>query len=141
MIGNPGDTVETVKETMQYIKKNHLYIVGFNMALPYPKTELWNYVEKQGRFIHKDYTNFHHFSENPIFETSDFTAKERSETFSRARRLEIKQRLKFEMIRKIDFIRRGDLDSLSFKRLQASVFRMVKYFLDLVFGRTPKEKL
>jgi len=141
MIGNPGDSMKTVMETMRYVKKNRLYLVGFNMALPYPKTELWNYVENHGKFIQTDYTNFHHFSKNPIFETAEFTAEERSEAFAFARQLEIRQRLKFEVMRKIDFIIHGDYSSLSIKRLSAALSRLKKYFIDFVFVRTPKEKL
>jgi len=140
MIGNPGDSLETVKETIRYIRENRLYLITFNMALPYPKTELWNYVENRGTFLYKDYTNFHHYSEKPIFETPDFTAKERSEAFRRARRFEVIQRLKFEAIRKVDFILHGEFRFLSWKRVEASIWRMGKYFLDLVFQRVPKEK-
>jgi len=141
MIGNPSDTMETVMETIRYVKKNRLYLVGFNMALPYPKTELWNYVENHGKFIRTDFTSFHHFSEKPIFETHDFTAKERSKAFALSRQLEIKQRLKFEVMRKIYFIIHGDYHSLSIKRLSAAISRMTKYIIDLFFDRIPKEKL
>jgi hypothetical protein len=110
------------------------------MALPYPKTDLWNYVENRGTFLYKDYTNFHHYSEKPIFETPVFTAKERSQAFKLARRFERIQRLKFEVIRKVDFVLHGEIRSLSWKRVEASIWRMGKYFLDLVFQRVPKEK-
>jgi radical SAM superfamily enzyme YgiQ (UPF0313 family) len=140
MIGNPGDTLETVKETIRYVKKNHLYLVTFNMALPYPKTELWNYVENKGTFLHKDYTKFHHYSKEPFFETTDFTAKERKDAFRLSSRLERIQRLKFEVWRKIRFFRRREFRSLSWKQLKAALQRMIKYFLDLVFKREPKEK-
>lgn len=140
MIGNPGDTPETVKETIRYVKKNHLYLVTFNMALPYPKTELWNYVENHGTFLHKDYTKFHHYSKEPIFETTDFTAKERTEAFKLSSRIEKIQRLKFEVNRKIRFIRRREFRSFTWKRLIAAFQRMIKYFLDLIFKREPKEK-
>jgi radical SAM superfamily enzyme YgiQ (UPF0313 family) len=141
MIGNPGDTMETVMQTMRYVKKNRLYLVGFNMALPYPKTEFWNYVENQGKFLRTDFTNYHHFSDTPIFETNDFTAKERSKAFALCRQLEIKQRLKFEVMRKISFILHGDYRSLSPKRLAAALSRMTKYIIDLLLHRIPREKL
>lgn len=140
MIGNPGDTLEAVKETIRYVKKNHLYLVTFNMTLPYPKTELWSYIENKGTFLHKDYTNFHHYSKEPIFETTDFTAKERTKAFRLACRLERIQRLKLELERKIRFIRRREFRSLSWKLLKTAIQRMIKYFLDLVFEREPKEK-
>jgi radical SAM superfamily enzyme YgiQ (UPF0313 family) len=140
MIGNPGDTLDTVKETIRYIRKNRLYLVSFNMALPYPKTELWNFVEKTGTFLHQDFTRFHHYSKQPVFETRDFTAPERARAFKLCCRLERVQRLKFEIERKMNWIRRGDFHSLSWTRLKASVRRMMKYILDLVLERAPKEK-
>lgn len=140
MIGNPGDTLETVKQTIRYAADNRLYLVTFNMALPYPKTELWDYVEANGRFLRRDYTEFHHYSEVPLFETPDFSAEDRSTAFKLARAFERKQRIRFEIFRKVDFIRRGDFRALSRERVQNAVRRLFKYSLDLVFGRVSKEK-
>jgi hypothetical protein len=67
-------------------------------------------------------------------------AKERSKAFNLARRFELIQRLKFEVIRKVDFILHGEIRFLSWKRMEASFCRMIKYFLDLIFRRAPKEK-
>ncbi|MBC8412515.1 radical SAM protein [bacterium] len=141
MVGNPGDTLETVRETIRFVKKNRLYLVAFNMALPYPKTDLWDYVEREGTFHQKDYTNFHHYSEKPIFETPDFTSAERSEAFRLVQRLERIQRIKFEIWRKFMLIRRGDFSAITWKRVRAFVARLGKYVMDLTLRREPEEKL
>lgn len=141
MIGNPGDNLETVKETLRFVKKNRLYLATFNMALPYPKTQLWHYIATHGKFLRKDYINYHHYSQTSIFETPDFSAEQRSEAFRLAQRREKIQRLKFEIMRKIDFIRKGQFRHVSWKRLAASGRRTIKYFLDLVFTRESQEKL
>jgi radical SAM superfamily enzyme YgiQ (UPF0313 family) len=86
MIGNPGDTLETIKESIQYAKKMRLDAFRFYLALPYPKTELWNYIQREGRFIYNDYTRFSHLSDSPVFETDAFPIKSRKEAFRLAAR-------------------------------------------------------
>lgn len=86
MIGNPGDTLETTKESIRYAKKQRLDAFDFYLALPYPKTELWNYAEKEGRFISKDYTHFNHLADMPVFETDAFPIEDRKKGLRLARK-------------------------------------------------------
>jgi anaerobic magnesium-protoporphyrin IX monomethyl ester cyclase len=141
MIGNPGDTLQTARETMAFAKKNRLYLSVFNMALPYPETDLWTYVKKSGTFLRDDFIHFHHYSSEPIFETPDFPAADRIRAYRLARRFERVQRIKFEIMRKAEFVRRGDFRDLSWDRVVRSARRLHKYLLDLLFQRKPEEKL
>ena len=77
MIGNPGDTLQTIRESIEFAKKEPIDTVRFYLAIPYPRTRLWEFVESHGRFINRDYTNYHDYSHIPIFETDDFTYDER----------------------------------------------------------------
>lgn len=84
MIGNPGDTYATVLESLEFARSLPLDVVRFYLAIPYPETRLWTYVMKHGRFLQADYRNFHDFSEEPVFETDDFTAEERRGAYREA---------------------------------------------------------
>ena len=50
MIGNVGETRETVLETVSFVKEIDLEPpIGFFFATPYPGTELYDYAEKEGK--------------------------------------------------------------------------------------------
>lgn len=53
IIGLPGETKETIKETFQFIKKNLPGSVEFNIATPFPGTRYYDYAIKNG-LIKKD---------------------------------------------------------------------------------------
>ena len=80
MIGNPGETLETVKESIDFARNSDLSYNWFFPAIPVPKTELWNYVEKHGRFlVEPDYTQFDKIYPKVIFETPEFSKQDRLE--------------------------------------------------------------
>jgi anaerobic magnesium-protoporphyrin IX monomethyl ester cyclase len=73
MVGNPGDTPETIKKTVEFIKD--LDITGhFSLATPYPGTDFWAWVKTHGTFLDVPYQDF---EKVPVFETPDFSAYER----------------------------------------------------------------
>ncbi|MBU7043786.1 MAG: radical SAM protein [Theionarchaea archaeon] len=73
MVGNPGDTWETIKKTVEFAK--NLDIKGhFSLATPYPGTAFWRWVEQHGRFLQVPYAQF---EQVPVFETDDFSAQDR----------------------------------------------------------------
>ncbi len=82
IIGLPGSTFETEIETMRYEKQIGLDDSIYNLFLPYPKTEAWEWVKQHGRFL-KDYKDGYHFSDNYefIFETKDFPVKDRMKAY------------------------------------------------------------
>lgn len=84
MIGNPGDTRETVLESIAFAKSLAVDYVRFYQAVPFPHTRLWQFVKEHGRFLRLDYENFHDFSEEPLFETPEFTFQERVECYKTA---------------------------------------------------------
>jgi anaerobic magnesium-protoporphyrin IX monomethyl ester cyclase len=135
MIGNPGDTLETVKESLEFAKKQRFASTAFYLALPYPKTELWDYVKEHGRFLKQDYMQFHHFSDEPVFETPEFSASERTAAYRLGRKLSIKTKLREEARTKLTRIRRLDFQGLSTRRIGKAVVRLAKHFLDLSFRR------
>ncbi len=84
MIGNPGDTFETVKESLQYAMSQKLDYVYVYHALPFPHTKLWEYVERNGRFLRTDFRNFDKFLEEPVFETPEFPYADRVKAYKLA---------------------------------------------------------
>lgn len=88
MIGNPGDNFRKVKKTIKLARKLNIFTTStFNMATPYPKTKLWDYVEKHGRWLDRNSENYNHFSFMPVFETPEFTAKEKAKAMKIAYRI------------------------------------------------------
>lgn len=138
MIGNPGDTFETVKESIEYAKKQRFSNVSFYLALPYPKTELWDYVKENGTFLKEDYTQFHHFSNEPVFETPVFSAEERARAYALGRKLALQTKIRQEIRTKVTRIKRLDFQDLSAKRVIKAVSRLGKYSVDLALQRKEK---
>ena len=84
MVGNPGDTVSTIKTSIKFAKKcisSGLSSISWNVAAPYPGTELWEYALRNG-IINTDYET----KEKPFFETEKFKEKERIKAIRSARR-------------------------------------------------------
>jgi len=80
MIGNPGETLETVRESIKFIKKSKLSKALWGCAVPFPSTGLWDYVQECGHFlVEPDCTRFEEIEPRVIFETPDFTREDRLE--------------------------------------------------------------
>ena len=124
MIGNPGDTLETIRETMSYVRKVGLVGVDFSLAVPYPRTQLWEKIEKEGGFLMKDYYQYHNFRTSPVFETPEFSAKDRSRAYRETRRFTIQ--LRFSQILKAalrSFYRACSQNPLAIPRKTARALR------------------
>lgn len=78
MIGNPGDTLETVKESIDFAKNSNLTGVEFYTALPYRDSLLWDFVQNHGKLLTEaePYT-YHNISPRIIYETPEFSFDDR----------------------------------------------------------------
>jgi len=82
IVGLPYDNLVKTKKTIKFI--NNLQLNGgvkWNFLVPYPKTELWQWVRENAKIL-SDFSSAKHFSKNnekiiPSFETDDFTARQR----------------------------------------------------------------
>jgi anaerobic magnesium-protoporphyrin IX monomethyl ester cyclase len=126
MIGNAGDTLESVRETMRFNRRLRVDGAKFFMALPYPKTELWDYVAAHGRFLHGDYTCFHHFSGEPVFETDEFPSRDRREAYRLARRFSSEVEVRAHFRRAVRRVVKGDFLHMSPKRVGSSMLRAAR---------------
>lgn len=66
MLGNPGETEETIKKTIKYAIFLDPDLVSFNITTPYPGTEMFNWAEQNNFLIHKNWAEYN-FSK-PIME-------------------------------------------------------------------------
>ena len=138
MIGNPGDTLTTFKESLDFARKHRFAQATFYLALPYPKTELWDYVVRNGKFLQEDYTNFHHFSNEPVFETPEFSAEERRMAYRLGRQLTVRSKLRHDIKTKLARIKRLDFADLSLARIAKASARLCKSLLDICLNRDEK---
>lgn len=78
MIGNPGDNLDTVKESIEFAKMSNLTGVEFYTALPYKDTLLWEYVKEHGRLlVNVESYKYHTIVPRIIYDTPEFTYNER----------------------------------------------------------------
>ncbi|MCK4462869.1 MAG: radical SAM protein, partial [Candidatus Omnitrophica bacterium] len=71
IIGFPEDTINTVNETIEFAKELDTDYVKFNIAVPYPGTEMYDYAVKTGRLRTRDWDIYTSFSSmtnyDPVF--------------------------------------------------------------------------
>ncbi len=78
MIGNPGDTLETVRESIAYAKQSKLTGVEFYTALPYKDSLLYDFATTQGTMLtHEPSYKYHTLWPRIVFETPDFSYNDR----------------------------------------------------------------
>jgi radical SAM superfamily enzyme YgiQ (UPF0313 family) len=93
MVGNPGDTVKIVETIKNFVERVKVDGVHVSVATPMPGTELWSWVEKNGRWLGYDRDELLDWPVDdvadayPVFETSDFTVEERIQAYRKIRQL------------------------------------------------------
>jgi len=55
IIGSPGETPETIKRNIEHAKKMKIDLAQFSIITPFPGTELFNWAEKNGYLLTKDW--------------------------------------------------------------------------------------
>ena len=74
IIGYPGETKETLQESLDFVRKVEPDSVWLSIATPYPGTELRALVESNGWKMTDDWNRYN--TMNPIFEDPHLPAKE-----------------------------------------------------------------
>lgn len=85
MIGLPGETYERFLKSIKLAEQLDLDEVRFYNTIPFPGTELYSWIEKNGRFLYppEEYLNsVERWESRPVFETDDFTAEERIRAYN-----------------------------------------------------------
>lgn len=80
IIGHQGETFETAMDSIRFAKTLPTNFVNFYNLIPYPGTETFEWAKKNGNFLVPLENYLHNISyrdNEPIFETKEFTVKER----------------------------------------------------------------
>lgn len=79
VMGSPGETLDTIKESIEYAKTSGADYTNFYSVLPYRGTAQWNFVEEHGTFVTKDIHKFHSIEPRIVFVTPEFSYADRLE--------------------------------------------------------------
>jgi len=79
VIGSPSETLETVKESIEYAKHSECDYTNFYTVLPFKGTPQWDYVLQHGTFFTKEIHDFHTINPRIVFETPEFPYRDRLE--------------------------------------------------------------
>lgn len=93
ILGHPGETLSDIGDSFALAQRYSLIRLHLNNPIPYPGTELFEWVRSQNCFLiqPEDYLNNLTDSDNvPIFETPELTADTRIQILQRAREIEKK---------------------------------------------------
>jgi radical SAM superfamily enzyme YgiQ (UPF0313 family) len=79
IFGLDNDTIDTFKETLEFLMRNKIVSVTFNLLTPYPGTQLYEEFNREGRIITDDWTKYDHSS--VVFRPAHFTPAELMEHY------------------------------------------------------------
>jgi len=88
MLGLPGDTPETMLDTINFAIDANPHIADFSITVPFPGTELYEWVKKYGRFITEPSIGYEmgFFGGKAFYETEKTLAMDVEKYFVRAYR-------------------------------------------------------
>ena len=75
MLGLPGETKETMRQSLDFVKELNPDATTFSIATPHPNTEFYRYIERNGYFRTHDFREFNP-SLKPVFNYPDLSADE-----------------------------------------------------------------
>jgi radical SAM superfamily enzyme YgiQ (UPF0313 family) len=86
IIGLPGDTRETMQDTIDFAIELDPLIANFSMMTPYPGTKVYEIVKRQGRLLIDDWEDYVFFDQKARYEMGDMTAELVEEMYRKAYR-------------------------------------------------------
>ncbi|MCX8093124.1 MAG: B12-binding domain-containing radical SAM protein [Candidatus Goldbacteria bacterium] len=84
IIGLPGETKETIDETVKFIKEIDPFYTQFCFATPFPNTEIYQYYKSNGFLLTEDWSKYFPLSDQPVIRTEKLTAEELKELRQKA---------------------------------------------------------
>jgi len=75
IIGLPGETEETIEDTIRFACELDPLVANFSMATPFPGTEMREVVLEKGRLLAQDWDDYAFFENKPTFEMDDLPAE------------------------------------------------------------------
>ncbi|OHB59805.1 MAG: hypothetical protein A2173_00925 [Planctomycetes bacterium RBG_13_44_8b] len=89
--GTPHETAHDIEDSIRLVKKYPVARVDFNNPIPYPGTEMFDYIKEHNLFVipPEDYLNSVSDEEPiPVFETPELPKEERIKILKRCRKVE-----------------------------------------------------
>lgn len=87
IIGNPGDTEETIDETIDFARSIYSHYPVFSLMTPYPGTQLWNTAQQHGTINVKDFDYYSPSSGSATYVphglTADLLRRKQKQAFRR----------------------------------------------------------
>jgi len=123
MLGNPGETEETIQKTIDYAIWLDPDLVSFNITTPYPGTEMFKWAKENNYLIHENWSEYN--LAEPVMELPTISSKRVLEYYKRAH-------LKFYL--RPSFILKRLLKVRSFSDFKRNFFPFLS-FLKFVFGK------
>jgi len=69
IVGLPGETRETIEESINFAKEINPFYTQFCLAVPFPSTEMFQYYDKNGLLLTKDWSKFSPLASEPVIQT------------------------------------------------------------------------
>jgi radical SAM superfamily enzyme YgiQ (UPF0313 family) len=91
MIGTPGETREDIEDSLRFAQKYPVTKINLNNPIPYPGTEMYDYIDKHKLFLIPPDVYLNSVAENrsvPVFETPELPAAERVGILKRCQQIE-----------------------------------------------------
>ena len=82
VIGSPYETLDTVKESIDFAKTSGCDYTNFYTVLPFKGTPQWEYVKTHGKFFGEKTHEFHNRDPRIVFETPEFNYHDRLEAIA-----------------------------------------------------------
>jgi radical SAM superfamily enzyme YgiQ (UPF0313 family) len=86
IIGLPGETRETMQNSINFAIEIDPMIANFSMMTPYPGTKVYEIVKRQGRFLINDWEDYVFFEQQARYEMGEMTAELVEEMYRKAYR-------------------------------------------------------
>ncbi|MFB3924915.1 MAG: radical SAM protein [Syntrophales bacterium] len=91
MIGTPHETKEDIEDSLRLAKKYPVTKVNLNNPIPYPGTEMYDYIETNNLFLIPPEVYLNNVAEHqstPVFETPELPAEARLKILKRCQKIE-----------------------------------------------------
>jgi len=86
ILGLPGETHETMQRTIDFAIELDPLIANFSMMTPYPGTQVYEIVKRQGRLLINDWEDYVFFEQQARYEMGEMTAELVEEMYRKAYR-------------------------------------------------------
>lgn len=77
VMGSPFETLENIKESIEYAKQSGCDYTNFYAILPYKGTAQWEYIKEHGTFFSEHIHDYHSMEPRIVFETPEFNYDDR----------------------------------------------------------------